>query len=85
MSGLGEQLDEARATVARLEREAAQATCVQLGRHTWVCIGGCNAGCGLDCSCSVPVHKCSVCKDCDYGENAEASEIRAKCKLDFEP
>jgi hypothetical protein len=42
-------------------------------------IGGCNAGCGPDCSCSVPVFECSRCKDCDYGRNEEAEFIRRKC------
>jgi hypothetical protein len=82
MSGdLAKQLDEARAVVARLERVAAAATCVELGKHDWQSIGGCNAGCeeGKYCSCSVPVYVCSRCGDCDYGDNREAVEIRRRC------
>lgn len=42
-------------------------------------VGGCNAGCGDDCYCSVPVHKCTRCGDCDYGENEEAEQVRRDC------
>lgn len=79
MGDLAERLDEARAQVVRLERQAAAATCAELGRHQWVSLGGCNCGCENG-SCSVPVHECSVCKDCDYGENEWADETRQKCK-----
>ena len=72
-------LEAARAEVLRLERQAASATCAEIG-HRWLSVGGRNAGCGLYCGCSVPVHECSVCKDSDYGENAEAEEIRADCR-----
>jgi hypothetical protein len=48
--------------------------------HDWVSIGGCNAGCGPDCGCSAPVNECSRCKDCDYGDNAEAEEVRSACQ-----
>lgn len=50
--------------------------------HDMKFIGGSNAGCDLGdaCTCSVPVHECSRCKDCDYGENQEAHDIRANCK-----
>lgn len=47
--------------------------------HQWVCIGGRNAGCSDICDCSVPVHKCSICGDYDYGENAEAEDVIKKC------
>ncbi len=47
--------------------------------HDWHSIGGCNAGCHEDCSCSVPVNVCSRCGDCDYGKNDEAAEVRAHC------
>ena len=47
--------------------------------HDWVSIGGCNAGCSDFCCCSVPVHECSRCGDCDYGENDEAEEVRKNC------
>ncbi|WP_439398521.1 hypothetical protein ACRQ5Q_14595 [Bradyrhizobium sp. PMVTL-01] len=42
-------------------------------------VGGCNAGCDDDCCCSVPVHKCTRCGDCDYGENEEAEQTSEKC------
>lgn len=47
--------------------------------HDWKSRGGCNAGCSKDCACSVPVHECTRCGDCDYGINAEAIEIRKHC------
>lgn len=47
--------------------------------HDWKSIGGCNAACDPLCGCSVPVHKCTQCGDCDYGDNGEATEIRKKC------
>lgn len=77
---LGEQLEDARAAVARLERQIASATCAEMGAHDWCSIGGCNAACGSDCGCSVPVNECTRCGDCDYGKNLEADDIRAKCK-----
>lgn len=76
---LAKRLDDARAEVARLERQAAGATCREMGEHDWKSIGGCNAGCGELCGCSVPVHQCTRCGDCDYGENAEAEQVRADC------
>lgn len=78
MTGLVDRLNDARAEVSRLERQMAAATCAEVG-HRWVSIGGCNAGCEPNCCCSVPVHECSVCKDCDYGENEEAKIIRKRC------
>lgn len=78
MSAFRDQLDAARAEVARLERYVATATCREVGcdmRHA----GGCNAGCGDDCCCSVPVHVCARCGDSDYGDNAEAIDRRAEC------
>lgn len=47
--------------------------------HDYVSMGGCNAGCHHDCACSVPVHQCSRCGDCDYGDNREATDIRREC------
>lgn len=76
---LAKRLDEARAEVERLERLAGGATCREMGRHDWKSIGGCNAGCDELCSCSVPVHQCKRCGDCDYGENAWAEQTRADC------
>lgn len=50
--------------------------------HDWQHKGGCNAACELngDCCCSVPVHECSRCRDCDYGDNEEAHQVRAECR-----
>jgi ribosomal protein L29 len=80
--GLAEKLDAARAEVARLERQAAAATCAEIG-HRWVSLGGCNCGCegnGREYGgCSVPVHECAICGDCDYGENHDAEEVRRRC------
>ncbi|WP_017993919.1 hypothetical protein [Rhizobium leguminosarum] len=53
--------------------------------HTWKFFGGANAGCGRDCRCSIDVHVCVVCGDCDYGETEEADEIRAKCEEEYGP
>jgi hypothetical protein len=72
--------------VSELDRLLAEAAvlgggkhpCAVLG-HVWIFAGGSNCGC-LDGSCSVPVHECSACGDCDYGENNEAVEIRASCR-----
>lgn len=47
--------------------------------HDWKSLGGCNAGCDELCACSVPVHECTRCKDCDYGENDEAIATRERC------
>lgn len=53
-------------------------------QHDWRSTGGANAGCGPDCSCSVPVHECAGCGDCDYGQNEEADEIRRDCPSRYE-
>lgn len=79
MSALAKQLEDAKAEVARLERIAAGATCREMGCHDLQSIGGTNAGCERDCSCSAPVLQCTRCGDCDYGDNAEAEETRRKC------
>jgi hypothetical protein len=47
--------------------------------HDWKSVGGANAGCGKNCSCSVPVHECTRCGDSDYGQNDEAETIRDEC------
>lgn len=75
-----DQIDEARAALERLERQAQSATCADLG-HDWRCLGGANCGCHEHACCSVPVHECARCKDCDYGDNREAREIRDRCEL----
>lgn len=57
--------------------------CAVLG-HRWKFTGGCNCGCRDDVACSVPVHECEACGDCDYGENEEADQVRRDCR-EFEP
>ena len=85
---LSDQLEAARAEVARLERIAATAACRELGCDMQS-FGGANCGCVFEDdeglmtwpgSCSVPVLKCTRCGDYDYGDNAEAEEIRARCR-----
>jgi hypothetical protein len=78
MGDLTSKLAAAQAEVARLQREIAQGPCREYG-HTWKSIGGANAGCCDDCHCSVPVHVCEKCGDCDYGENDDAKAIRIEC------
>lgn len=80
---LRDQLIEAEATAEALRRQIAAADCAEVG-HDWRFIGGRNAACSLDddCACSVPVHACRKCKDCDFGDNAEADSIRDRCDLD---
>lgn len=80
MADLVDRLEAARAEVARLEQQVAASSCAEVG-HRWKHIGGSNAGCELAdaCSCSVPVHECERCGDCDYGENAEAMEVKRNC------
>lgn len=77
---LESQLADAEARVEEIKRQIRTGPCAQHG-HDWQSSGGCNAGCilGEHCTCSVPVNVCSKCSDCDYGENAEAAEIRAAC------
>lgn len=76
---LQEQLERAEAEAARLRREIAAGPCREYG-HDWRFHGGRNAGCGdPDCSCSVPVHRCSKCGDFDYGDNDETDRVRAEC------
>jgi hypothetical protein len=77
---LANELREAEANVEALKRRIAAATCAQIGEHDWKSVGGCNAGCDDDCCCSVPVHACTRCGDCDYGQNKWADETRAKCR-----
>lgn len=54
----------------------------QNGVHDWQFTGGRNASCerGANCCCSVPVHECATCRDCDYGENEEARTVHAECR-----
>jgi len=78
--------------LSRLIAEAAvlaggRHPCNVLG-HKWRHVGGAWCGCeGRDSagdrwsgSCSVPVHECEGCGDCDYGDNAEARETRIECE-----
>ncbi len=85
MPNLADRIADAKAELSRLERLAASATCAEVG-HDWQSLGGCNCGCDGGC-CSVPVNECTRCKDCDYGDNEDAAEIRARCKelLDLMP
>lgn len=76
---LQEQLEAAERDVERLKRQIGSASCQEIGAHDWVFQGGCNAGCSQCCACSVPVHECSRCGDCDYGKNVEADEVRRVC------
>ncbi len=78
MSGLADELAAAEARVAQLKLQIAEGACVETG-HDWRMLGGRNAGCDDDCRCSVPVHVCQKCGDCDYGDNAEATEVMASC------
>lgn len=61
--------------------------CIKNG-HTWRFKGGANAGCCDHCDCSVSVHECIVCGDCDYGENDEKADVLANCdtreEIEFE-
>lgn len=79
MPELADKIEAARAELARLERIAATATCRELGCDM-VSLGGGNCGCHEDACCSIPIHECSRCGDCDYGDNAEATEIRRVCR-----
>lgn len=73
-------LEKTEATAAAIRREIAAGPCREYG-HDWKSYGWANAGCdlGASCGCSVPVNVCPKCSDCDYGDNAEANEIRKKC------
>jgi hypothetical protein len=76
---LGAQLADAEETAALLRHRIAQATCVEAGSCDMQHVGGKNAGCDKDCTCSVPVHVCSRCGDSDYGDNPEALQIITEC------
>lgn len=53
--------------------------CNVLG-HVWIFHGGANCGCHARADCSVSVHVCEACGDCDYGDNEDADKQRAMCK-----
>lgn len=80
---LREELAEAEARAAHLKRRIAGEGCIVAG-HDWQMIGGKNAACelGSECRCSVPVNVCTVCSDCDYGDNPEAHEIVGRCAME---
>lgn len=78
MSTLRDELAEAEAKADHLRRRIAAADCREAGCKMEF-IGGRNAGCSDGCGCSVPVYVCPKCGDSDYGDNAEAIEIRRTC------
>ena len=83
MSVLQQRIERAEAHLERLRARQRAAPCSEVG-HRWKFVGGKNAGCGDGCGCSVPVHECTVCLACDYGDTSEAEQIRADC-ADAEP
>lgn len=76
---LHRQLEDAEALAARLRQQIKSGTCAETG-HDWQFLGGRNAGCADWCCCSIPVHQCAKCGDCDYGDNAEVAEKMANCE-----
>ena len=78
MTDLLAELERVEAQAFALRREIAAGPCREFG-HDWKFHGGANAGCGPDCSCSVPVAVCVKCGDCDYGDTPEADQIRSDC------
>ena len=74
------ELEAAEARLADVKRRIRHAKCAEVG-HDWKHIGGSNAACsrGGNCVCSVPIHECVKCGDCDYGDNAEAAQIISDC------
>ncbi len=77
---LREDIEAAERHLERLKLQLAGATCDQAG-HTWRLIGGINcANAGGAGDCSVGVHECERCKDCDYGDNDEARQTVAACR-----
>lgn len=76
---LRDEIDRVRARLEALERSAAAAPCSEVG-HDWRLLGGANCGCHAEACCSVPVHSCARCGDCDYGDNPVATAMRAACR-----
>lgn len=76
---LKDRLEEAKAEVQRIEKALKSATCEDAG-HDWISIGGSNAGCNPECSCSVPVFECIRCGASDYGFNDEARVVIRDCE-----
>lgn len=79
MTPLREQLREARAKARALEQAIAANESCAINGHVWKSLGGCNCGCHPEAQCSVPVHECVICGDCDYGINPDATEARERC------
>lgn len=73
------ELADAEGRVEMLKQQIVSGACADVG-HTWVHVGGKNAGCRDTCGCSVPVHVCTKCGDSDYGDNEEASVTRDRCR-----
>ena len=48
--------------------------------HEWTEIGGTNAGCSPECTCSVPVYECRRCGESDYGNNIWARNRIENCR-----
>jgi hypothetical protein len=73
-------------TTRALDRLIAEASVLAGGKHqcsvlghAWTFSGGANCGC-VDGHCSVSVYECTSCGDLDYGDNDEATEMRARCQ-----
>lgn len=68
---------------SKVDAALSQLACAQ-GDHRWKRIGGCACCCDLGDNihgeCSLPVHECEECGDCDYGDNADSAKIKAECK-----
>lgn len=66
--------------IRQTELDLGSPTCTKNG-HCWVHVGGADCGCDKDSRerCSIPVHRCSVCGEYDYGINAEANSVRSLC------
>ena len=73
-----DEIAETEAKLAQLKRQYAAAPCAEVG-HRWKLLGGANASCCRDCSCSVAVHECEVCGDCDYGDPYRDA-VKAECE-----
>lgn len=73
------QLIEAEAQVERLKRQIGSADCKEIGSCDWEVAGGRNAACDQYCGCSVLVHICRRCGDCDYGNSGEALKWVGEC------
>ena len=76
---LRDELAEVEALAETLRRRIAAETSCAVRGHRMKHIGGMNAGCDDQCSCSIPVHECLDCGDCDYGDNDESQQTMADC------